>query len=84
MKNILAVLLLLFSLGSLPSFALEQFDSEQAAQKRCPADVVVWVNLSTGVFHYQGQRWYGRTKNGAFVCKREAVSEGDRATRNGQ
>lgn len=84
MKNLLVVLLLLFSLIPLQSFALDQFQNEQAAQKHCPSDVVVWVNLPTGVFHYKGQRWYGQTKSGAFVCKQEAVNEGDRATRNGQ
>jgi hypothetical protein len=45
---------------------------------------VVWLNIPTGVFHFKGQRWYGRTKNGAYVCKKEAEKEGDRATRNGQ
>jgi len=84
MKTIFFALLLLSSLISTPSFALDQYQSEQAAQKHCPADVVVWLNLPTGVFHYKGQRWYGRTKNGAYVCKNEAVKEGDRPTRNGQ
>jgi len=84
MKALLTVLFLLFSFISTPSFALDQYQSEQAAQKHCPNDVVVWLNLPTGVFHYKGQRWYGRTKNGAYVCKKEAVKEGDRPTRNRQ
>jgi hypothetical protein len=45
---------------------------------------VVWVNLPTGVYHYAGERWYGNTKNGAYMCEREAKAVGDRATRNGQ
>lgn len=66
------------------AIALDQFQSEQQAQKHCPNDTVAWLNLPTGIFHFKGQRWYGRTKNGAYVCEQEAENEGDRATRNGQ
>ena len=82
--RIVAALLLLFSLISIPAFAIDQFQNEQAAQQHCPNDTVVWLNIPTGVFHFKGERWYGRTKNGAFVCQKEAEKEGDRATRNGQ
>jgi hypothetical protein len=30
------------------------------------------------------RRWYGRTKRGAYVCRKEADAAGDRDTRNGQ
>jgi hypothetical protein len=60
------------------------FDTEAAAQKHCPRDVVVWLNTPTGVYHEKGMRWYGRTKHGAYVCKKEADAAGDRDTRNGQ
>lgn len=85
MRTLFVALLLSFSL-LLPSysFALEQFQTEQAAQKHCPSDTVVWLNIPTGVWHYKGQRWYGRTKNGAYVCKKEAAAEGNRGTHNDQ
>lgn len=60
------------------------FPTDQEAQKHCPADVVVWVNLPTGVYHFKGQRWYGNTKSGAYACKAEADNAGDRPTKNGQ
>jgi hypothetical protein len=60
------------------------FDTEAAAQKHGPRDVVVWLNTPTGVYHDKGMRWYGRTKHGAYVCKKEADAAGDRDTRNGQ
>jgi hypothetical protein len=60
------------------------FDSEAAAHAHCPRDVVVWLNTSSGVYHEKGMRWYGRTKHGAYVCKKEADAAGDRDTRNGQ
>lgn len=60
------------------------FLTQEQAQQHCPADVVVWLNLPSGIYHYQGERWYGRTKHGVYVCKEEADEAGDRATRNGQ
>lgn len=64
--------------------SLVEFTTEQEAQKHCPSDVVVWLNLPTGIYHFKGQRWYGATKSGAYVCKAEADKAGDRATKNGQ
>jgi hypothetical protein len=60
------------------------FDTEEAAQRHCPHDMVVWLNIPTGIYHEKGMRWYGRTKHGAYVCKAEADAAGDRDTRNGQ
>lgn len=67
-----------------PTAPLATFPSEQQAQDHCPSDAVVWVNLPTGIYHFKGERWYGNTKSGAYVCQREADHAGDRATRNGQ
>jgi hypothetical protein len=63
---------------------LPLFTTEDAAQRHCPADVVVWLNTRSGIYHLKGERWYGRTKHGAYVCKKEADSAGDRETENGQ
>jgi hypothetical protein len=63
---------------------LSQFTTEDAAQKHCPADTVVWLNARSGIYHLKGERWYGRTKHGAYVCKKEADAAGDRETENGQ
>ena len=62
----------------------QHFSTEQQAQQHCPKDQVVWVNLPTHVYHFKGERWYGGTKNGAYVCRKEADAEDDRATKNGQ
>jgi hypothetical protein len=62
----------------------EKFPTEVSAQVHCPKDTVVWLNLPTMIWHYKGQRWYGRTKNGAYVCEKEAAEAGARATRNGE
>jgi hypothetical protein len=81
----LIVTLLLASQTTL-SFAadgLTLFHTETAAQKHCPKDEVVWLNLPTGIWHVKGQRWYANTKKGAYVCKKEAAADGNRASLNG-
>jgi hypothetical protein len=60
------------------------FDTESAAQAHCPKDVVVWLNIPSGIYHYKGERWYGHTKHGAYACEKEAIKAGDRASENGQ
>ncbi len=64
--------------------SLQLFASESAAQAHCPKDQVVWLNTNSGIYHEKGMRWYGNTKAGAYVCRREADAAGDRDTRNGQ
>jgi len=66
------------------SAQMPMFDTEQAAQAHCPSDVVVWLNTRSGIWHEKGMRWYGRTREGAYVCRKEAAAAGDRDTRNGQ
>jgi hypothetical protein len=67
-----------------PAPTLTLFQNEQQAETHCPQDTVVRLNLSSGIYHFKGQRWYANTINGAFVCEQEANLAGDRATLNGQ
>ena len=39
---------------------------------------MVWVNLDTKVFHREGDRYYGKTKNGKFMTEADAVKGGYR------
>jgi hypothetical protein len=83
MRTILVALFL--ALASVaPASAQQMFLTQQQAQQHCPKDVVVWLNIPTGIYHMQGMRWYGATKDGAYVCEKEADAAGDRETRNGQ
>ena len=68
-----------FAIGAEP---LANFPTAQEAQQSCPTDLVVWLDIPTRTYHYRGQRWYGSTKNGAYVCRNEAVRAGMRATRS--
>jgi len=69
---------------SSPSFAQRLYSTPEQAQRHCPNDVVVWLNIPTHIYHMPGTRWYGMTKNGAFVCEKAADRAGDRPALNGQ
>ncbi len=53
-----------------------RFANEADATRACGGSNVVWGNTSTKVFHVQGDRYYGHTKRGAFMCKSTATAGG--------
>jgi hypothetical protein len=61
---------------------VNQFSTEAEAKARCPADTVVWVTLSSKIYHFSGTRYYGNTKNGAYMCERDTAAAGMRAAKN--
>jgi hypothetical protein len=46
-----------------------------------PAAGMVWVNLETKVYHKEGDRWYGKTKNGKYMNEADAIKAGYRAVK---
>lgn len=97
MLRTMALVVLLLGIASTPiavahgqttaivaSARIPMFSTAAAAQRHCPSDQVVWLNIPSGIYHLKGMRWYGRTEHGAYVCRREADAAGDRETRNGQ
>ena len=61
---------------------VNQFSTEAEAKAHCPADTVVWVTLSSKIYHFSGTRYYGNTKNGAYMCERDTAAAGLRAAKN--
>lgn len=59
------------------------FHSEEEAQHHCPSDIVVWLNTRSGIYHLKGERWYGQTQSGAYMCMSEANAAGDQLSENG-
>ena len=61
-----------------------QFSSEAEAKARCPSDTVVWVNTKgkSHTYHYPGTRWYGTTKQGAYMCEADAGAAGYHASKS--
>ncbi len=57
--------------------------SDTMEAKVPPAKGMVWVNTKSGVFHAEGDRWYGKTKEGKFMTEADALKAGYRAAKEG-
>ena len=83
-RGFLAISLLFFGTplagaATLPP-EMPRFQFEQQAQQHCPADTVVWVVASRGLYNSSSERWYGRTSNGTYACLADAEKAGYRAS----
>jgi hypothetical protein len=59
-----------------------RFTTESAAKAHCPDDTVVWVaSTRSRVYHMSGDRSYGRSRRGAYMCQKDAESAGMRQSR---
>ena len=68
------LLLALFLVSaSAPSLAAKAHEPRMMTT-RCSADNPrVWVNTDTHVYHIKGDKYYGKTQHGTFMCKRSAI-----------
>jgi len=46
------------------------------ADVNCGATKPVWVNLNTKSYHLSDDPYYGRTKNGKYMCASDATAQG--------
>ena len=51
-------------------------DTSDKTAKVPPHKGMVWVNKDTMVYHKEGDRWYGKTKNGEFMTEKDAIKFG--------
>jgi hypothetical protein len=59
-----------------------QYATEAQAKGRCGTGTVVWANLDSKIYHFASYKNYGNTKSGAYMCERDATSQGMRASKN--
>lgn len=61
-----------------PAPSAKTAPAAQASYTPPPAAGMVWVNLETKVYHKEGDRWYGKTKNGKYMTEADAIKAGCR------
>lgn len=66
------------------SSQLSVFQTATLAQLHCPKDAVVWLDFTKRRYYTEGQRLYGKGRDGVFVCKEEARKGGYRRSRLGR
>jgi DNA uptake protein ComE-like DNA-binding protein len=69
----------------LPQSAGEAEEEEPplaTAPQTPPERGMVWVNTDSGIFHREGDQWYGRTKHGKFLTEEEALHAGFREAKH--
>jgi DNA uptake protein ComE-like DNA-binding protein len=49
-----------------------------------PGNGMVWVNTDSGVYHKEGSRYYGKTKQGKYMSEADAVKAGYRPAKNNE
>jgi hypothetical protein len=59
-----------------------QYQTEAQAKFRCGPGTVVWANTDSKIYHFSGNKAYGKTKTGAYMCEQDATSQGLRAAKN--
>lgn len=66
--------------GTSPSTPATEKEKPEPSQGKHSgaADVKVWVNTSSGVYHCPGTRWYGATKAGEYMRQAQAQDKGYR------
>jgi hypothetical protein len=67
---------LVLSLFASPALAQTVFTSSSAAQAHCPGDTIVWLNTVRHIYRLPGEKGYGRSKDSAYACEKEAAAAG--------
>lgn len=70
-----------------PVYALtvHLFPNKSSAERHCPGDTVIYVNLTSHVYHFPGTKNYGKLKNGKYGCLKEVARDPEfKPAANGQ
>src|SRR4051812_20501414 len=54
----------------------EQYKTEDDAKSQCGTDQVAWGNTHSHTLHDRGTQYYGKTIEGAYMCKVKAIAAG--------
>lgn len=79
MKRFLRIALLVGIMTAAPGSVLPAATASAQERRTPAAEIRVWVNTPTGVYHCPGTRWYGATKKGEYMTQAQATAAGNRA-----
>jgi hypothetical protein len=64
------------------STASRQFASTESAKVQTPPQPgMVWANPKSKIYHVEGDRYYGKTKNGQWMTEADAIKAGYRKSK---
>lgn len=63
--------------GSMMNAAVNATQAPIPASLHCGATAPVWVNTKRHTYHTASDPYYGKTKNGQYMCASAAVAAGD-------
>ena len=66
--------------GSPSTGSPSTYKTEADAKTACGSDTVVWHTSRSKVFHLSGDKYYGHTHHGAYMCQKDAVAAGYHAS----
>jgi hypothetical protein len=82
-SNFLALAALTISLAALPAqsqstqpAATKPAAAQPAAAPAPPQKGMVWVNTASGAYHFEGSKFYGKTKKGKYMTEADAKQAG--------
>jgi hypothetical protein len=55
---------------------------DSTAKRTPPKKGMVWVNTDSKIYHKEGSRWYGNTKEGKWMTEQDAIKEGYRVAKD--
>jgi len=58
------------------SGAPDTYKTEADAKAACGSDTVVWHTRRSKVYHLSGDKYYGHTHHGAYMCMKDATAAG--------
>jgi ribonuclease T2 len=67
---------------SAATIGANQYATEAQAKARCGSNTVVYVNLSSKIYHFAGHKDYGTLKNGAYMCEKDTAAARARAAKD--